>query len=432
MSAPFAISADVIADHNARLEAATSEDYDALKRALARRGIDAEALVQKVMAFGVAIPTWGVGTGGTRFARFPGPGEPRNVFEKIDDCGVIQQLARATPTISPHFPWDKVDDYALLREKAAAHGLAFDAVNSNTFQDQPGQALSYKFGSLSHTDKAVRDRAVAHNIECIEIGRSLGSQALTVWIADGSNFAGQSNLTNALDRYLDAMAEIVAALPADWRVFLEHKLYEPAFYSTVISDWGTSFAAAQELGPKAHCLVDLGHHAPNVNIEQIVARLIRFGKLAGFHFNDSKYGDDDLDSGSVEPFRLFLVFNELVDAERRKAKVFAPAYMIDQSHNVTDPIESLMQSAIELQRAYAQALVVDRAALEAAQEANDALAAHLELKRAFTTDVSPLLAVARRRAGGAIAPIAAYRASGYRAQKARERPAVAGTSAGIV
>ena len=432
MSAPFAISADVIADHNARLEAATSEDYDALKRALARRGIDAEALVQKVMAFGVAIPTWGVGTGGTRFARFPGPGEPRNVFEKIDDCGVIQQLARATPTISPHFPWDKVDDYALLREKAAVHGLAFDAVNSNTFQDQPGQALSYKFGSLSHTDKAVRDQAVAHNIECIEIGRSLGSQALTVWIADGSNFAGQSNLTNALDRYLDAMAEIVAALPADWRVFLEHKLYEPAFYSTVISDWGTSFAAAQELGPKAHCLVDLGHHAPNVNIEQIVARLIRFGKLAGFHFNDSKYGDDDLDSGSVEPFRLFLVFNELVDAERRKAKGFAPAYMIDQSHNVTDPIESLMQSAIELQRAYAQALVVDRAALEAAQEANDALAAHLELKRAFTTDVSPLLAVARRRAGGAIAPIAAYRASGYRAQKARERPAVAGTSAGIV
>ncbi|HWX63007.1 L-rhamnose catabolism isomerase [Bradyrhizobium sp.] len=432
MSAPFAISADVIADHNARLEAATSEDYDALKRALARRGIDAEALVQKVMAFGVAIPTWGVGTGGTRFARFPGPGEPRNVFEKIDDCGVIQQLARATPTISPHFPWDKVDDYALLREKAAAHGLAFDAVNSNTFQDQPGQALSYKFGSLSHTDKAVRDQAVAHNIECIEIGRSLGSQALTVWIADGSNFAGQSNLTNALDRYLDAMAEIVAALPADWRVFLEHKLYEPAFYSTVISDWGTSFAAAQELGPKAHCLVDLGHHAPNVNIEQIVARLIRFGKLAGFHFNDSKYGDDDLDSGSVEPFRLFLVFNELVDAERRKAKGFAPAYMIDQSHNVTDPIESLMQSAIELQRAYAQALVVDRAALDAAQGANDALAAHLELKRAFTTDVSPLLAVARRRAGGAIAPIAAYRASGYRAQKARERPAVAGTSAGIV
>lgn len=432
MSTPFSISPDFIADHNAQLEEATTEDYDALTRALARHGIDAEALVQKVMAFGVAIPTWGVGTGGTRFARFPGPGEPRNVFEKIDDCAVIHRLARATPTISPHIPWDKVDDYAALREQAATHGLAFDAVNSNTFQDQPAQELSYKFGSLSHTDARVRAQAVAHNIECIEIGRKLGSKALTVWIADGSNFAGQSNLSKALDRYVDAMREIVAALPADWRVFLEHKLYEPAFYATVISDWGTSFAVAQELGPKAHCLVDLGHHAPNVNIEQIVARLVRFGKLAGFHFNDSKYGDDDLDAGSVEPFRLFLVFNELIDAERRKAEGFAPAYMIDQSHNVTDPIESLMQSAIELQRAYAQALIVDRVALETAQEANDALDAHLELKRAFTTDVSSLLAIARLRAGGAIAPIAAYRASGYRAQKTKERPAVAGTSAGIV
>lgn len=432
MSTPFSISPDLIADHNAQLEDATTEDYDALTRALARHGIDAEALVQKVMAFGVAVPTWGVGTGGTRFARFPGPGEPRNVFEKIDDCAVIQRLARATPTISPHIPWDKVDDYAALREQAATHGLAFDAVNSNTFQDQPAQQLSYKFGSLSHTDARVRAQAVAHNIECIEIGRKLGSKALTVWIADGSNFAGQSNLSKALDRYVDAMREIVAALPADWRVFLEHKLYEPAFYSTVISDWGTSFAVAQELGPKALCLVDLGHHAPNVNIEQIVARLVRFRKLAGFHFNDSKYGDDDLDAGSVEPFRLFLVFNELIDAERRKAEGFAPACMIDQSHNVTDPIESLMQSAIELQRAYAQALIVDRVALETAQEANDALGAHLELKRAFTTDVSSLLAIARFRAGGAIAPIAAYRASGYRAQKTKERPAIAGTSAGIV
>ena len=204
-----------------------------------------------------------------------------------------------------------------------------------------------------------------------------------MWIADGSNFAGQSNLTRAFDRYLESMREIYAALPLDWRVFIEHKLYEPAFYSTVIADWGTSFAAALELGPQAQCLVDLGHHAPSVNIEQIVARLTRFGKLAGFHFNDSKYGDDDLDAGSIAPFRLFLVFNELVDAALREAAGFAPAYMIDQSHNVTDPIESLMQSAIELQRAYAQALIVDRAALEAAQAANDALGAHLELKRAL-------------------------------------------------
>jgi L-rhamnose isomerase / sugar isomerase len=428
----FSIKGDFVAEQNRALTPALDEDFEALARQLARRGVAIEPLVAQVMAFGVAIPTWGVGTGGTRFARFPGPGEPRGLFDKLDDCAAIHQLTRATPTISPHFPWDETSDYAALREIAAGHGLSFDAVNSNTFQDQPGQKHSYKFGSLSHVDAAVRAQAVAHNIDCISIGRKLGSKALTVWIADGSNFAGQSNLTAALDRYLVSMREICASLPADWRVFLEHKLYEPAFYSTVISDWGTSFAAAQELGAQAQCLVDLGHHAPNVNIEQIVARLIRFGKLGGFHFNDSKYGDDDLDAGSVEPFRLFLVFNELIDAETRRAAGFAPAYMIDQSHNVTDPIESLMQSAIELQRACAQALIVDRAALAAAQQANDALGAHRELKRAFTTDVAPLLAMARQRAGGAIAPIEAYRASGYRARKAEERPASGGTSPGIV
>src|SRR5450755_3072704 len=399
----FSISEDLLQAENAARKMALDEDYAALARALGRRGIDGDALTRRVMAFGVAIPTWGVGTGGTRFARFPGPGEPRHLFDKLEDCATIQYLVRATPTISPHFPWDATSDYAALREVATKHGLAFDAVNSNTFQDQPNQEHSYKFGSLSHVEPAVRAQAIAHNIDCIAIGR-----------------------------HLDSMREIYAALPADWRVFLEHKLYEPAFYSSVISDWGTSFAAAQELGPKAQCLVDLGHHAPNVNIEQIVARLVRFGKLGGFHFNDSKYGDDDLDTGSVEPFRLFLVFNELIDAELRGPKGFAPAYMLDQSHNVTDPIESLMQSAIELQRAYAQALIVDRAAVAAAQAANDALGAHLELKRAFTTDVAPILAMARLRGGGAIAPIETYRASGYRRHKAKERPPVAGTSAGIV
>jgi L-rhamnose isomerase/sugar isomerase len=428
----FRIEDGFLTENNDALAPALAEDYEALSRQLARRNVAIESLVRQVMAFGVAIPTWGVGAGGTRFARFPRPGEPRHLFDKIDDCATIHQLVRATPTLSPHFPWDATSDYVALRESAELRGLAFDAVNSNTFQDQPGQKLSYKFGSLSHVDAAVRAQAIAHNIECIAIGRQLGSKALTVWIADGSNFAGQSNLAQALDRYLDSMREIYAALPGDWRVFIEHKLYEPAFYSTVIADWGTSFAAAQALGPQAQCLVDLGHHAPTVNIEQIVARLIRFNKLGGFHFNDSKYGDDDLDAGSIAPFRLFLVFNELIDAQKRGEPGFAPAYMIDQSHNVTDPIESLMQSAIELQRAYAQALIVDRAALAAAQQANDALGAHLELKRAFTTDVSPLLVMARYRAGGAIAPIEAYRASGYRAHKAEERPAVAGTSAGIV
>ena len=269
-------------------------------------------------------------------------------------------------------------------------------------------------------------------IECIEIGQKLGSTALTVWIADGANFPGQTNLNAAFDRYMDSLKAIYDKLPRNWFVFLEHKLYEPAFYATVISDWGSSFMAAQELGPKAKCLVDLGHHAPNTNIEQIVARLIRAEKLAGFHFNDSKYGDDDLDSGSVDPFRLFLIFNELVDAELRKAKGFAPAYMIDQSHNVTDPIESLMVSAMEIVRAYVQASLVDRAALAAAQDESDVMAGHRLIKQAFNTDVSPILAEARRRKGGAIDPLSLYRTSGYRAAKAKERPVSGVASAGII
>jgi len=422
----------LIAEENAGAAPAQEDEYAALSRKLARRGVDIESIVKQVASFAVAVPTWGVGTGGTRFARFAGPGEPRGVFDKLEDCATIQQLTRLTPTCSPHFPWDKVSDYAELAERAKALGVGFDAVNSNTFQDQSGQKLSYKFGSLTHADKAVRSQAVAHNRECIEIGEKLGSKALTVWIADGANFAGQSNLNRVLDWYLESMAEIYADLPADWRLFLEHKLYEPAFYSTVISDWGTSLMAAQALGPKAHCLVDLGHHAPNVNIEQVVSRLIRVSRLAGFHFNDSKYGDDDLDAGSIDPFRLFLVFNELVDAAARSAPGFNPAYMLDQSHNVTDPIESLMQSAIETARAFAQALLVDRAALAEAQNASDALGGHRLLKAAFLTDVSPILAEARKRGGGALDPIAAYRKSGYRARKAAERPAVAGSTSGIV
>ena len=426
------LDADLIDKDNKRRAGALADDYAALGEHLARRNIDIDDVARAVAKFAVAVPSWGVGTGGTRFARFPGGGEPRDVFDKLDDCGVIQQLVRSTPTVSLHFPWDKVRDYRALKEKAAKLGLGFDAVNSNTFQDSPGQKKSYKFGSLSHTAKAVRDQAVAHNIECIEIGEKLGSKALSVWIGDGSNFPGQANFTRAFERYLEAMGEVYAALPADWRVFVEHKLYEPAFYSTVIQDWGSSYLAASELGPKAFCLVDLGHHAPNVNIEMIVARLIQFRKLAGFHFNDSKYGDDDLDAGAINPYQLFLVFNELVDAAERKAKGFRPAYMIDQSHNVTDPIESLMTSAVEIGRAYAQALIVDREALAGYQEGNDALMAAQTLKRAYTTDVAPILAKVRADRGGAIAPVAAYRASGYRARVARERPAVSGGGGGIV
>jgi L-rhamnose isomerase / sugar isomerase len=426
------ISADLIASQNEAARAAHEDELGALDRKLARRGVDIEAIITRAMGWSVAIPTWGVGTGGTRFARFPGRGEPRNIHDKLADCGVIQLLTRGTRTVSPHIPWDKVSDYNALRQEAAQYGLGFDAVNSNTFQDQPGQAHSFKFGSLANTGAAARAQAVAHNIECIEIGRALGSPALTVWIGDGTNFPGQQNLGAMFSTYLAAMEQVYAALPDGMAMFIEHKMYEPAFYSTVISDWGSSLMAAQHLGPKAKCLVDLGHHAPNVNIEQIVARLVHVGRLAGFHFNDSKYGDDDLDSGAIDPFRLFLVFNELVEAELRGASGFDPAYMIDQSHNVTDPIESLMASAVEIARAYVQASLVDRAALAAAQAENDVMAAHRTLKAAFLTDVSPILAEARMRQGGAFDPINAYRAAGYRDRVARERPEVKGASSGIV
>ena len=425
------IAADFVASENHAREAALKADYEHLGEQLSRRGIAIDVIRDRVAAFHVAIPSWGVGTGGTRFARFPGPGEPRNIFDKLEDCAVIAELTRATPTVSLHIPWDKADARQ-LNQTAERLGLKFDAMNSNTFSDAPSQEKSYKFGSLSSADAGTRRQAVEHNLECIEIGQAIGSNALTVWIGDGSNFPGQQNFTKAFERYLAAMQDIYAGLPADWRLFIEHKMYEPAFYSTVIQDWGSNYLAAKELGDKAFCLVDLGHHAPNVNIEMIVARLIQFGKLGGFHFNDSKYGDDDLDAGSIDPYRLFLVFNELVDAELRHAKGFNPAHMLDQSHNVTDPIESLMLSATEVQRSYAQALLVDRKALEGFQDGNDALMATQTLKAAYRTDVEPILAMARLKSGGAIDPVATYRKAGYRQKVAAVRPAVTGGGGGIV
>ena len=425
------IAPELIADHAQSASARVDLDYKNLGEQLARRGVHIDTLKANVAEFSVAVPSWGVGTGGTRFARFPGKGEPRHVFDKLQDCGVVHQLVRCTPTVSPHFPWDKVSDYSELRQHAASFGLGFDAVNSNTFSDQKDQPLSYKFGSLTHADAGVRAQAVAHNIECIEIGQQIGSKALTVWIGDGANFPGQSHFRRQFDRYLDSNRQIYAALPDGWQMFLEHKMFEPAFYATVVQDWGSSLLAALALGDKARCLVDLGHHAPNTNIEMIVARLVHAQKLAGFHFNDSKYGDDDLDSGSINPFQLFLVFNELVDAAQNKVPNFDPAYMLDQSHNVTDPIESLMTSAITVQRCYAQALLVDRVALTHYQDSNDVLMAAQTLKAAFHTDVTPLLQKIRTEAGGAVDPVATYRASGYRADMAAIRPA-SGPSSGIV
>lgn len=423
---------NIVTDHNASRADEYASDYEALGRQLARRGINIEIIAAGVAGFRVALPSWAVGTGGTRFARFPGPGEPRDVFDKLEDCAVIHRLTGATNEISLHFPWDQPDDLPALSAHAMALGLGFAAVNSNTFQDRPGQKQSYKYGSLCHTDAGVRAQAVAHNIDCIRMGQALGSHALTVWIGDGANFPGQQHTARAFERYLASTAEIYAALPDDWTMLIEHKMYEPAFYASVIQDWGSSLMAAQALGQKARCLVDLGHHAPNVNIEMIVARLIHAGRLGGFHFNDSRYGDDDLDAGSINPYRLFLIFNELVDAEWRGAANPGLAHMLDQSHNVTDPVESLISSTIELQRAQAQALLVDREILARLQDGNDALMASQTLKAAFVTDVSPILARAREINGAALDPLGAYRASGYRASCSAARPSKGSSGSGIV
>jgi L-rhamnose isomerase/sugar isomerase len=425
------LDAELIERHNASRINALHDDYGALGRALERRGFAIDVIKSRASRLELATPSWGTGIGGTRFARFPMPGEPTNLDEKLEDCAVIQELCRITPRVSLHFPWDKITDPKAVSERAEQLGIGFDAVNSNTFQDQPHQVQSYRHGSLTHTSPAVREQAIAHNIECIQLGKALGSKALTVWIGDGTNFPGQQQLGESLDRYLGSVRVIYAALPEDWRLFIEHKLYEPAFYSTVISDWGTSILAAKELGDRAKCLVDLGHHAPNVNIEQIVARLHAFGKLGGFHFNDSKYGDDDLDSGSINPHQLFLVFNELVIAEQDRRGTFDPAYMIDQSHNITDPVESLLSSAEAISAAFVKALMVDRAVLSDYQRSNDALMAFRTLRDAYCLDGRAIVAMSRYEAGGAIDPIAAFRESEWRVGKASIRKPTS-RAAGIV
>lgn len=425
------IDQQFIDEQNAKSQKALDEDYAALGNKLERQGLDIEALTSKAGEFAVALPSWGLGTGGTRFARFPGPGEPRNIFEKVSDCAVVQQLSQATPGISLHIPWDTPSDPAELLEYAQTRGMHFDAMNSNTFQDQLDQEHSYKYGSLCHTKDSSREQAVAHNIDVIELGKKLGSNALTVWVGDGSNFPGQQHFSRAFSRYLESTKAIYAELPDDWSMLLEHKIFEPSFYSTVIQDWGSSYLAATEIGERCKSLVDLGHHAPNVNIEMIVARLSQFGKLGGFHFNDSKYGDDDLDSGSINPYQLFLVFNELVDIENESTD-FSPFYMLDQSHNVTDPIESLIYSAAEVQRAYLKALIVDRTTLSNYQDDNDAMMAQATLKAAYNLDIEPILQMARQRSGGAIDTLSTYRASGYRLNCAKQRPASKSTSSGIV
>ena len=382
-----------------------------------------EDLLRKLEAFNIAIPSWALGTGGTRFGRFSGGGEPRSLEEKIEDVGLIHALNRSSNSISLHIPWDIPENAPAIKAMAAGLGLHFDAVNSNTFQDQPGQKLSYKFGSLHHVDKAVRQQAIAHNIEVIKHGMALGSKALSVWLSDGSNFPGQLNFRSAFQRTLESLQEIYDALPADWKVWIEYKPFEPNFYSTTIGDWGQSYLLASKLGSKALTLVDLGHHLHGTNIEQIVSLLLMEGKLAGFHFNDSKYSDDDLTVGSINPYQLFLIFNELVEGMDARGMDHATGigWMIDASHNVKDPIEDLLQSVEAIKIAYAQALLVDKKVLQQAQQDNDVAKAQEILQNAYRTDVRSLVAEARLRAGGALDPIAVFREQEVRKNLVKHR-----------
>ena len=386
-------------------------------------------ILQKLKDFQIAIPSWALGTGGTRFGRFSGGGEPRNLEEKISDVGLLHQLNKSSGAISLHIPWDIPGDAGKIKALASEYDLRFDAVNSNTFQDQPNQKHSYKFGSLQHVDKAVRKQAIDHNIEVIRHGIELGSTALTVWLSDGSCFPGQLNFRKAFQNTLEGLQEIYAALPADWKVFVEYKAYEPNFYSMTVGDWGQSLLYANKLGDKAYTLVDLGHHLPNANIQQIVALLLNEKKLGGFHFNDSKYGDDDLTVGSIDPYQLFLIFNELVEGMDARGMNHANdlGWMIDASHNVKDPLEDLLQSVEAIMIAYTQALLVDTNALQLAQENNDVTKAQEILQQAYRTDTRAIVAEARLQNGAALSPLQLFREQKVREQliKARGEKTVA-------
>ncbi len=379
--------------------------------------------IQKLKDFQIAIPSWALGTGGTRFGRFGGGGEPRTLEEKIEDVGLLHQLNRSSGAISLHIPWDIPQNAKDIKALADQFQLRFDAVNSNTFQDQPDQKHSYKFGSLQHVDKATRQQAIDHNIEVIKHGIELGSDSLTVWLADGSCFPGQLNFRTAFENTLQGLKEIYKALPDNWKMFVEYKAFEPNFYSMTVGDWGQSYLYSSKLGEKAYTLVDLGHHLPNANIQQIVALLLNEKKLGGFHFNDSKYGDDDLTVGSIDPYQLFLIFNELVEGMDARKMNHAKdlGWMIDASHNVKDPLEDLLQSVEAIKIAYTQALLVDTKALVAAQQNNDVAKAQEILQQAYRTDVRSIVAEARLQSGAALQPLQLFRNEKIREQLIKER-----------
>ncbi|WP_203257107.1 sugar isomerase [Hyunsoonleella ulvae] len=415
------IQQEQILENNKKSIKSHDENYDFLANKLSKSGHDVSKIVSKLSDFQVAIPSWALGAGGTRFGRFSFYGEPSSLEQKIDDIGILHSLTQTAGAVSLHIPWDIPSDYAAIKEKADALNIKFDAVNSNTFQDQKDAAETYKYGSLSNTSKAVREQAIQHNLDVIKIGDKLGSKALTVWLADGSCFPGQNNFQTAFQNTQDSLIDIYKGLPDDWSLLVEYKPYEPNFYSTVIQDWGASLMLANGCGDKAYTLVDLGHHLPNSNIEQIVSILQLKGKLGGFHFNDSKYGDDDLTVGSIKPYALFLIFNELVYGMQNNPQNPDLAWMIDASHNVKDPLEDLIQSLEAIQEAYAKAMLIDQNALRAAQLDNDVVKCQEILQGAYRTDVRPLLEKARLNTGGALSPINAYRDLGVRDTLITER-----------
>jgi L-rhamnose isomerase/sugar isomerase len=361
----------------------------------------------------IELPSWAFGNSGTRFAVFAQPGAPRDPFEKLEDAAQVHALTRITPSVALHIPWDQVDQPNALAERAANLGLRLGAINPNLFQDP-----DYKLGSLCHTDARVRKKAGAHLRECIELAVRLRSGAVSLWLADGTNYPGQDSLRERRDRLLVALAEVYAAMPAEMELLVEYKLYEPAFYATDLADWGSALLVCQALGERAKVLVDLGHHAQGTNIEQIVSLLDGVGRLGGFHFNDRKYGDDDLIVGSVDPFQLFRIFCELVDSGALERKV---RLTVDQSHNVEPKLEAMLQTVLNLQEAYAKALLVDRHRLAEAQLNGDILQANRILVDAYSTDVRPLCARIREELGGAADPIQVHRSSGYTERIARGR-----------
>ena len=383
----------------------TTEDDGGHRAAL--EGLGVEVVAERLAAQRVETPSWGYGNSGTRFRVFPQPGAPRTVFEKFEDAAQVHRHTGVCPGVAIHIPWDAVDDYTELSDFAASLGLHIGAINPNLFQDE-----DYRLGSVCHPEPAVRRRALEHLLECIEIGERTSSRILSIWLADGTNYPGQDSFRDRRNRMYECLLEAYEAMPTRMSMLLEYKFFEPAFYHSDLPDWGSALLMCQKLGDRAKVLVDLGHHPHGTNIEQIVALLLTEDRLGGFHFNNRKYADDDLIVGSVNPFELFLIFVELAQAEM-DPKPTEIAYMIDQSHNIEPKIEAMILSVVNLQEAYAKALIVDRDALANARDEHDVLRAHALLLTAFNTDVRPLCAHVRELMGASHDPISAFRGSGY-------------------